>query len=432
MIKLFISLYLAIVIALLTINLGSELLWQHLTLADENENIAELQQAINMAKALPALIENDANKIQAFTQQSNIALSIISVDDIAWLSEQKLALLKGEAVILYDHQQRALIYLHETATQVDNNASLYQLGPFDITKAAEHNHENSQLKYIILTISYLLLAAFIALWTRPVWLDLVKLKQMASDISAGDLAINCQVNNNSPTATVVQTFQDMAKRITQLLLEQTQLVNAVSHELRTPMSRLRFSLAMLDNTNPEQIEGISNDLQEMETLVDEMLNYSRIETLEQAHSKTMVNISELLINQVEKQKRSTDKSLTLTLPDDLSCLCNGHLIERASQNLITNAIRYADSLVEIKATIQNNQLIISVSDDGCGIDGKDQESIFQAFTRLDKSRNKEQGGFGLGLAIVKRIMDWHKGYCTIEKSHLGGAKFCLMLQLGEF
>jgi len=132
-----------------------------------------------------------------------------------------------------------------------------------------------------------------------------------------------------------------------------------------------------------------------------------------------------------KAQHSTDKMLTLELQDELFCLCNGHLIERASQNLITNAIRYADNLVEIKANIQNNQLIISVSDDGCGIDGEDEESIFQAFTRLDKSRNKQQGGFGLGLAIVKRIMDWHQGQCTIEKSTLAGAKFSLILQLDE-
>ncbi|KGJ94889.1 ATP-binding protein [Colwellia psychrerythraea] len=431
MIKLFISLYLAIVIALLTINWGSELLWQHLTLTDETENIAEIQQAVNIAKALPALIENDAKKMQVFSQQSNIGLAIISVDDIAWLSEQRTRLLKGEAVVIYDRQQRPLIYL-----QAGNSKRLYQLGPLEITYHADNSlekshDENTQLKYIILAISYLLLAAFIALWTRPIWLDLVKLKQMASDISAGNLAISCKINKSSPTAIVVQTFQDMAKRITQLLLEQTQLVNAVSHELRTPMSRLRFSLAMLDNAKPEQVEGISNDLQEMETLVDEMLNYSRIETLEQAHSKTMVNISELLVNQVDKQKRSTEKELTVVLPDELVCLCNGHLIERASQNLITNAIRYADKQVEIKASMQNNRLIISVSDDGCGIDDKDQESIFQAFTRLDKSRNKAQGGFGLGLAIVKRIMDWHKGQCTIEKSTIGGAKFSLIIPLGE-
>jgi len=426
MIKLFISLYLAIVIALLTINWGSELLWQQLTPTEEHESTAEIQQLVNFAKTLPILIGNDVKKVKDFTLQSNIALSIIFVDDIAWLREQKKRLLKGDAVVIYDHQQQPLIYL-----QADNSKRLYQLGPLEITSLAENNHENTQFKYLILAISYLLLAAFIALWTRPIWLDLAKLKQMAGDISTGNLAISSQVNKSSPTAIVVQTFQEMAKRITQLLLEQTQLVNAVSHELRTPMSRLRFSLAMLDNAKPEQIEGISSDLQEMETLVDEMLNYSRIETLEQGHSKTMVNISELLINQVAKQQRSTDKTLTLSVADELYCLCNGHLLERASQNIITNAIRYAAHQVEIKASIENKQLIISVSDDGCGIEDKDQQSIFQAFTRLDKSRNKEQGGFGLGLAIVKRIMDWHKGHCTIGKSHLGGAKFSLILQLNE-
>ena len=102
MIKLFISLYLAIVIGLLTINLGSELLWQHLTLTDKNENIAEIQQAVKIAKALPALIGNDAKKVQDFTRKTSIELAIISPDDIAWLSEQQTKLLKGEAVVIYE------------------------------------------------------------------------------------------------------------------------------------------------------------------------------------------------------------------------------------------------------------------------------------------------------------------------------------------
>ena len=124
MIKLFISLYLAIVIGLLSINWGSELLWQHLTLTDESENISEIQQAVNIAKALPALIGNDTEKVQLFTQQSSIALAIISLDDIAWLSEQKSRLLEGEAVVIYDHQQRPLIYLHANKRQENNNSSL--------------------------------------------------------------------------------------------------------------------------------------------------------------------------------------------------------------------------------------------------------------------------------------------------------------------
>mgnify|MGYP000343768764 CR=1 FL=1 len=91
----------------------------------------------------------------------------------------------------------------------------------------------------LLFISYLILAAFIALWMWPIWRDLLQLKIMAKQISQGNLNVLTQVNKRSPTAVVVNTFQQMAKRITRLLSEQTQLVNAVSHELRTPLYSIR-------------------------------------------------------------------------------------------------------------------------------------------------------------------------------------------------
>ncbi len=414
MLKLFISLYLAVVIGLLTINWASELLW--LSLSNE-DNHTDFQHVIKLAKALPSLIENKPSQINRFTQDTGLSLSIIQLEDIAWLTTQKQRLLQREIVINYNSEDQALFYVKSS-----ENNSVYQLGPF------EHKpQKDNGLKYFILTISYLLLAAFIALWTRPIWRDLLKLKQMANHIAAGNLEVACVINKRSPTAVVVQTFQDMASRITRLLSEQTQLVNAVSHELRTPLSRLQFSLAVMKKENVKQVQQISQDVQEMENLIEEMLNYSRIETLEQENSKTMVNISELLTNQIEKQQRSTHKTLKLKTTTQIDCICNGHLLERAIQNLITNAIRYAEHMILITAFIEDNNIVISVCDDGCGIHEQDNEKIFNAFTRLDRSRNKHHGGFGLGLAIVKRVMDWHNGSCTIEKSSLGGSSFSLRL-----
>ena len=94
---------------------------------------------------------------------------------------------------------------------------------------------------------------------------------MAEKIKQGDLEVTHKVNNGSPTAIVVQTFVDMASQITRLISEQQQLVNAVSHELRTPLSRLKFSLAMMKNIETEQLNEITEDVQEMENLIDEML-----------------------------------------------------------------------------------------------------------------------------------------------------------------
>jgi len=221
----------------------------------------------------------------------------------------------------------------------------------------------------------------------------------------------------------------MAARIQLLIQEQKQLVNAVSHELRTPLSRLRFSFALLNNIEEKQQKEIEQDIEEIEALVDEMLSYSRIEHVAQRQKNNMVNISELLINQVEKHQRSTHIALNQEISPLLNIYCNGELLERACQNLITNAIRYAKQQIIITAKIQHNQLMISVDDDGEGIPKEEWTTIFEPFHRIDQSRNKALGGYGLGLAIVKKAADWHQGQCFVSESSLSGVSFTLTIPL---
>ena len=433
MLRLFVSLYLAVVLGLFTINWISETLWlymsQHVKTSSSSLKKTtlptqfiptELTHTLALAKSLPVLIQGDEQKRDLFEQQTDIALNFYSENDIAWLPDQKALLQQGEPLITYNQQEQWVIYIKSA-----QDRQIYQLGPL-VTPSNEHPY----LKYLILVISYLLLAAFLALWTRPIWTDLLRLKNMAEKITLGDLEVSQKVNIGSPTAIVVQTFIDMASRITRLIAEQQQLVNAVSHELRTPLSRLRFSLAMMKNIDAEQLSDINKDVQEMENLIDEMLGYARIESISQSLHKSNVNMSELLFHQVDKQQRATNKTLTLVVDSDLFFHCHGSLIERACQNLITNAVRYAQQQVVIAAAIEDKQLVITVSDDGCGITTKDQEKIFKPFTRIDKSRNKKDGGFGLGLAIVKRIVDLHQGQCQVKSSSLGGCKFVIRISDG--
>lgn len=430
MIRLFVSLYLAVVLGLLTINWISETLWLYLSQHVSTPNIThkstslptqyipvELTHTLSLAKSLPLLIQANENKRQLFEKQTGLDLTFFSENDIVWLTEQKALLQQGKPIVTYNQQEQWVIYI-----QSEQDKKIYQLGPL-----IPPPNEKPYIKYLILIISYLLLAPFLALWTRPIWADLLQLKNMAEKITSGDLEITQKVNTRSPTAIVVQTFVDMASRIIHLIAEQQQLVNAVSHELRTPLSRLQFSLAMIDNINPTQLTEIKKDVQEMETLIDEMLGYARIESISQSLHKSNVNMSELLFHQVEKQQRATDKTLTLLVDTDLFFLCHGSLIERACQNLITNAVRYAEHKIVISAKVENKKLIISVSDDGCGITQKDQEEIFKPFTRINKSRNKKDGGFGLGLAITKRIVDLHQGHCQVKYSSLGGCKFIISI-----
>ncbi len=414
MLRLFVSLYLVVIVAIFTINLASEAIWQRLNSHESEQQL----NTITLSEQLGKLITDK----QQLTQLNNhgLTLQLISTNDIAWLPEQQQQLNLGKAVSLYDLQQRHFIYVK---TAINNQ--LLQIGPF------EHDVAPTYLKITILVLSYVLLAVVIALWTRPIWNDLKQLTRLAHAIDNHQELAEEPPKSRSPIAAIVKTVNQMAARIKYLINEQKQLVNAVSHELRTPLSRLRFSFAMLKNIEEEQQQAIEQDIVEIETLIDELLSYSRIEHLCQEKHQSQANISELLNNQIEKHHRTSNITIIGNIPNDIEIRCNGELLERACQNLITNALRYAKHNIAISAGLTAQTLEICVEDDGKGIAPEYWQSLFEPFSRVERSRDKNQGGYGLGLAIVQKACDWHQGKCTISHSNLGGACFTISIPRNE-
>jgi two-component system sensor histidine kinase RstB len=104
-------------------------------------------------------------------------------------------------------------------------------------------------------------------------------------------------------------------------------------------------------------------------------------------------------------------------------LGNERYLHRVLQNLVTNALRYADSRVVLRYQIQGDLAVLEVEDDGPGIAEEDRDRVFKPFSRLDESRQRKSGGYGLGLSIVQRIAEWHGGQVVVEKGAMGGALF---------
>ena len=102
-------------------------------------------------------------------------------------------------------------------------------------------------------------------------------------------------------------------------------------------------------------------------------------------------------------------------------------LHRVLQNLVTNALRYAQSRIVMRVEESEDQVVIHVDDDGPGIPEHERERVFKPFARLDKSRHRASGGYGLGLSIVKRIVDWHGGEIRVDESPEGGARFTVTL-----
>jgi two-component system sensor histidine kinase RstB len=95
------------------------------------------------------------------------------------------------------------------------------------------------------------------------------------------------------------------------------------------------------------------------------------------------------------------------------------------QNLVTNAMRYARSRIQVRCELHGTQVEVVVEDDGPGIPEVDRERVFKPFARLDDSRHRASGGYGLGLSIVQRIAEWHGGRIWVDTAALGGAAFHL-------
>ncbi len=417
MLRLFVSLYLVIIIGITFINWSSEALWIHLNDHQEQGLSKDILPVEQLAQSLPFIITNK-QQLKVLIQKSALKISEIPFEDIAWFENQLIRLNQGKVVISYNQFNQAIVYVKSSFSE-----SVYQLGPI-ITPAI-----NTKTKTILLIFSYLILAIIIAFWTRPIWRDLKRLSDMAEQIDNNKFTAVTNIQSRSVISPIVKTINQMAKRIQNLIYEQKQLINAVSHELRTPLSRLRFSVALIENLDEKQHTEINQDINEIETLVEEMLGYSRLEHVAHQQKKEHVEISQLLKNQIEKLQRGCSLLLVDKVTANLSCVCNGNLIERATQNLITNAIQYANNKVYISAKIIENNLQIIIEDDGCGIDKDQSLDLFKPFTRVDKSRNKAQGGFGLGLAIVHKVIDWHQGKCSIETSEHGGALFKILIPL---
>lgn len=283
------------------------------------------------------------------------------------------------------------------------------------------------------TYRVLILATFgvvIFIWLWPMSRDLEQLKKATRAFGQGNFDSKAPAAKSTMIAPMISSFNMMAARIRRLIEAHKELTNAVSHELRTPLARTKFALQMLDTIKDDEKRAkyqqqISNDVCELEELINEMLIYAAFDNDKPDLNFTRIDLNELVKLQIASHDQFVSSIEFINkLPDNLVC-CDGHFIDRAVNNFVSNAIKYGNDKVRVTLSLENEQCKICVEDNGDGVSDEFKKVIFDAFSRGDQSRNRETGGFGLGLAIVARIMEWHQGQATIGDSELGGASFTL-------
>jgi len=224
-------------------------------------------------------------------------------------------------------------------------------------------------------------------------------------------------------------FNAMANRIAALVDDNRLLSTAVSHDLRTPIARLRFGLdALSEENNPEikdkYMQRISNDLAEMEHLVEVLLDYARLEKQQRELPLTPVNIASRLTDRIDALADDATKSIHWQEPvHDVWVMGNERYLDMVINNVLQNAQRYGKSQIQVTlmlGTKANPRIWVNIEDDGPGIPDEERIRVVKPFER--GQANAVSSGFGMGLAIVQRILDWHGAHLVLGSSeHLGGA-----------
>lgn len=265
-------------------------------------------------------------------------------------------------------------------------------------------------------------------WMRPVWLDLVMVRERAIDFTGGRFNTRARESHSVIIGPLARTLNALAERMERLIAAQRELTNGISHELRTPLARVRFALESLrEPASASEYESalasIDQDVTELDELIDMSLTYARLEysSLQSNLESTSLmawfdsQITDATLLYADKQIVShvkIDASLRVTM--------DKRLMAYAMRNLLRNASKYAQSQIAVGLGIRHGNVEIYVEDDGAGVPPAQRERIFNAFVRLDR----QTGGYGLGLAITQQVLRAHHGRIVVtDPLTLGGARF---------
>nr|WP_306667768.1 ATP-binding protein [Pseudoteredinibacter isoporae] len=390
---------------------------------DAQDELFQQQMASYRTLVLETTDQAERRMLRMQTLAEDMGAELLPAEEDELYEEERRQVLEQGLLVL--NSDEALCYF-----VLPGDAQIYRL---------QYREDNPLLDQLYFFENMTILAIFgalglvLAFWLYRFGRRLTALDQTARAFAEGDLSVRASMASHAEVGSLNETFNVMAQRIEKLLSSQKQLSNAVAHELRSPIFRLQCQLDMLAESQDETkrqgyIKGIEEDLQELSDLLEELLQYARMESADLRIERKPQDMVNWLFELIEHVQLESHKPIRFSHAAPLhKCRFDAHLFQRALQNLLRNALRYAETQVNVTLSIMDEGLQIHVDDDGPGIPADKREDIFQPFLRLDASRTRDEGGHGLGLSIAQQIVQLHQGRLTVSDSPLGGARFTVAI-----
>ncbi len=230
------------------------------------------------------------------------------------------------------------------------------------------------------------------------------------------------------------SFNQMLERLDNAFAAQRQFTGNAAHELRTPLALMQAQLELFSAEHPDMLPETAKFLallrEQTERLTQMTKTLLEMSNLQQVARNEQIQLAPMVEEVFTDLALLAEKrNITLEMEGDGFLIGSDALIYRLLFNLTENAVKYNRSggSVKVSVTQEPEKILIRVSDTGCGVPEEYQQSIFQPFFRVDKSRSREYGGVGLGLSLVWEIANLHGGGVRVEESSKKGTTIAVEL-----
>ena len=219
----------------------------------------------------------------------------------------------------------------------------------------------------------------------------------------------------SDVRAVIAAYNALSTRVTAMLDEKDRMLGAIGHDLRTPLAALRVRIESVEDEDDRA--RMADTIDEMNHTLDDILSLARLGR--PSEPPTDVGLF-ALIDAVVEDFRDLDQDVSFEEAPRLRMHLRPALMRRAVRNLIENAVKYGGGATEVRLRSDERVVRIEVCDRGPGIPETQLQKVFDPFTRLEESRNRETGGAGLGLALARAIVRDASGEITLANREGGG------------
>ncbi|MYD75208.1 MAG: HAMP domain-containing protein [Gammaproteobacteria bacterium] len=395
-------------------HIASELVWEH-----EHGDLERFNRRLRRRHNVESWIMDENNRpVSSRSPPADILESIESFPAIVY------PLRDGSG-------DRGFIFAHEVrGDRQGYRVIMASLGPHE---PARNRLILYSLPVFVFIVGLLSASVLLGYWVlRPV----SEIRKSTGALSEDNLEVKVPdtiTRRNDAFGELGREFNRMTERVSRTVSNQNQLLRDVSHELRSPLARIQVAASLSEQKTGRSSElvRIQDEVERLNNLIEDLLTLSRLKN-EGRVNMSKIDLMQLvgaLVEDANYEFQQHRRQAVLSGPGRLRIVGHRELLSGMYENVIRNGLRYTPDgeSLKVECRLDGKWAVVSISDNGPGVDDADIERIFEPFFRADKARDTSSGHHGIGLALSKTIADIHGG--RIHAKNTPSAGLCVTIEI---